>query len=404
MEEERKVGLNIGSGNLSLAFFRTIGQFASAEVIRLNDQGSSYSQMPALTHLSNELVEAETGSSAKLKWIKMADNVFSPLKLLAEGQEQVKTGSKTARIEELITGMVAEIRDQAGYYGDFSKCSVAYPDYLNSYQLQMLKNAVRAEIPELEERHFVPASFAALFDMQLHQARYNLGYHKFDFSDPKKVIVIDIGENFTTASIFEVTEVRHELNARYLGKPYSTRYGGKDFDIRFADYLIDQAIQKRTLTEHSVTRELRRQIQTAAEKFKRDLVENVDTQVISSHLPPGRMNGVAAPVSIYSPAGKKILEQEITKREFENVVFPCITGIHEGTPCVFQSITGALNLADLRPGDIDEVILVGGMSRLHLLGQVFKHTFGKTPREFANPELVAVRGASIYHDMVSSPV
>jgi molecular chaperone DnaK len=404
MGEERKVGLHIGSGNLSLAFFRTIGQFASSEVIRLNDRGSSHSQMPAVIHLTEQLEEAEMGRSAKLKSVKMAENVFSPIKLLAEGLEQVKAGEQRVSVEALITKLVTEVRDQAGFFGDFSECSVAYPDYLNTDQLLSLKNALRAEITELEDRHFVPVSFATLFDMQLHQARYNLGFHKFDFSQAKKVMVIDIGENFTTSSIFEVTEVGQEIEARYLAKPCSSRFGGRDFDGRFADYLIDQAILKGTLTEQQVTSELRRQIHTEAEKFKRDLVEKVDAQVMNTHLPPGKMNDITASVRIYDPSGKKILEHDINKREYEAAVFSCIAEIHEDTPCVFQSLTGALNLADLRPGDIDEVVLVGGMSRLHLIAQVLKHTFGYTPREFANPELVAVRGASVYHDMVSSPL
>jgi len=133
-------------------------------------------------------------------------------------------------------------------------------------------------------------------------------------------------------------------------------------------------------------------------------VEKVDAQVISTHLPPGKMNDLTVPVRIYGSSGKKILEQDISKLEYDTAIFSCVAAIHEGSPCVFQSVTGALNMAELRPSDIDEVILAGGMARVHLLGQVFKHTFGKTPREFVNPELSAVRGASIYHDMVSSPL
>ncbi len=402
MGEERKVGLQIGSGNFALASFRVIGQFASAEVIRLSDGGGSHQQMPALIHFNQDV--AEIGRGVKVKWVKMSENVYSPLKLLAEGREQVTVGKEDIPVEQLITRLVSELRDQAGLFGDFSRCSVAYPDYLTSEQLALLKSAVRVEIPELEDRHFVPASFSVLFDMQLHQARYNLGYHKFDFTSPRKLLILDTGENFTTASVFEVVETGQELEARYVAKPCSIRVGGKDFDIRFAEYLIDQAMLKGSLSEAELSAELRRQIQLEAEKVKRDLVEKMDAQVISTHMPPGKMTDLSVPVRIFGPSGKKILEQDVSKQEYDTAVFSCIAAIQEGTPCIFQAVSGSLNAAELRPGDIDEIILVGGTSRVHVLGQVLRHTFGKIPREFANPELASVRGASIYHDMVSSPL
>lgn len=404
MGEDRKIGMHVGSGNCTLAFFRVIGQFASAEVIRLSDGGGNHLQMPALLNFSQEALEPEIGRNAKVKWIKLADQVISPLKLLAEGRTEVVVGKDEILVEKLISRLVFELRDRAGLFGDFAQCSVAYPEYLTAEQLVILKNAIRSEIPELEDRHFVPAGFSVLFDMQLHQARYNLGYHKLDFATPKKVLVIDAGENFTTASLFEVVEVGQELEARYLSKPCSIRVGGRHFDLRFADFLLGKAVEKGNLSQAEVSHELRRQVQTDAEKFKRDLVEKVDAQVISTHLPPGKMNDLAFPVRIFGPSGKKILDQEVTKREYDAAVFPSIASTNAGADCVFQAINRALNLAGLRPGDVEEVVMVGGTARVHILVQVLKHVFGKIPREFVSPELCAVRGASIYHDMVSSPL
>jgi len=402
--EDRKIGMHIGSGNFALAFFRVIGQFASSEVIRVSDGGGSHLQMPSLIHFPQDAAAPEIGRNAKVKWVKFAETVYSPLRLLAEDQHEVQVGQDQIPVDKLISRLVYEVRDQAGLFGDFSQCSVAYPDYLTTDQLNLLKGAIRSEIPELEDRHFVPSSFSVLFDMQLHQARYNLGYHKMEFSVPKKVLVLDVGESFTTASTFEVVEVGQELEARYLSKPSSIKVGGRDFDARFAEFLLGLAVAKGNLTETDITTELKRQVQLDAEKCKRDLVEKVDAQVISTHLPPAKMNDLSVPVRIYGPSGKKILDEEVTKQQYEDAVFPAVASINEGIPCVLQAVSGTLQLAGLRPGDVDEVLLVGGMARVHILAQVLKHTFAKIPREFANPELCAVRGASIYHDMVSSPL
>lgn len=404
MGEERKIGMQIGSGNLALASFRVIGQFASSDVIRLSDGRGSYPVMPSLIHFPPTGQQPEIGRSAKLKLVKQAEDVCSPVSLLAQGADHATVGECEFPVVDLISKLVAELREQAGLFGDFALCSLAYPDYLNSEQLAVLKAAVRAEIPEMQDKNFLPASFAVLFDMQVHQARYNLGYHKFDFSNAQKVLVVDIGENFTAASLLEVKEVGQDLEAKYLAKPCSVRVGGKDFDARFADYIIDQACLQGTLTEQELTPQLHRQIESEAERFKRDLVEKVDAQVISTHLPPGKLNDLAIGLRVFGVAGKKVLECDVTKQEYDSAVFTCVAAIHEGVPCLFQTVTSALNAANLRPSDVDEVILVGGMARLHLIGQLFKHVFGKVPREFASPELSAVRGASIYHDMVSSPL
>lgn len=400
--EDRKIGLHVGSGNFNLAFFRVIGQFASAEVIRISDGGGSHSQMPAMIHYSPERNEPEIGRNAKMKWVKNFGNVVSPVKLLAEGFNEVEIGDQIIPIEKLLARMIFELRDQAGLFGDFPQCSVAYPEYLTSEQLSILKSSVRAEIPEMEDRHFVPSNYTVLFDIQLHQARYNLGYHKMDYATPKKVVVLDVGENFTTCSLFEISEQSSDLEAKYLSKPCSAKVGGRDFDELFANFLISKALEVGTLTEAELTPDLRRQVQVDADKFKRDLVEKVDAQVISTHLPPGKMNDLAVPIKIYGPSGKKVLDIEVTKKEYENAVFEVIAAISDSTPCVFKVINSVLKQAGMRPNDVDEVIMAGGTTRLHILGQVLKQIFGRTPREFATPELCDVRGAAIYHDMVTT--
>ncbi|MDA8440895.1 MAG: Hsp70 family protein [Peptococcaceae bacterium] len=401
MSEERIIGMQIGSGNLALASYRVIGQFASSEVIRLSDGRGNYQLMPALFFFAQP-GELEIGRAAKGKWLKQPELVYSPLQLLSGGVQQLTIGDYNLAVSELIGNLTADLREQAGLFGEFTHCSVAYPEYLNQTQLLELKQGLRADLPDLAEHNFVPSGVAALLDMQMHPARYNLGYHKFDFATKHTFLVVDVGENFTTTSLFHVCEVGEELQVRYLVEPQYIQLGGRDFDASFASHVIEQAKVAGNIVPGELTPELQRQIQLDADKLKRDLVERVDAEIISTHGASDRLQDLSVPLRILGPGGRKLVERDITKAEYDAAVFSCIASRHQAEACIFQPVTRALNLARLSPEDVDEVLLVGGMARLHCLGEVFKQAFCLVPREFRSPELAAARGASIYQDMITN--
>lgn len=399
MVEARKIGVHIGSGNLAMAAYRVIGQFATSEVIRLNDHGSTHSALPAVVYLSG-VSKPEIGRAAKLKWARQAERLYSPLGLVAAGQTSLTVDDHELDVQELLGLLVAGLKDQAGMFGDFARCSVAYPDYLSPAQLAAFKKAVLVEIPDLEESNFIPSGLAALFDMQLHQMRYGKAYHQFDFQNSTKVAVVDIGENFTTASLFEIRAEDGAWSAHYLTKPYWGKVGGRDFDTTFADYLVEQARANGLLSEGELTPELRRQIQLEAERLKCELSDQIDAQVNSTNLPPDAFNDLAVPLTVYGPAGKKLIDTSIDKKTYDKVVLPAVVAA-TGKPCVMQVLTEALDAAGESLANLDEIVLVGGMARLHLIGQVLNRVWGKPLRELRNPEFSAARGAAIYHDMVS---
>jgi molecular chaperone DnaK len=283
-------------------------------------------------------------------WISVREQKLAPPQISAEILRKMK---KTA--EDYLGEAVTE-------------AVITVPAYFNDAQRQATKDAGR--IAGLEVKRIINEPTAAALAF---------GLDKTEKGD-RKIAVYDLGGGTFDVSIIEIADVDGEKQFEVLATNGDTFLGGEDFDQRIIEYIIAEFKKDQGVDLSKDVLALQR-LKEAAEKAK---IELSSTQTTEINLPY-----VTADAS-----GPKHLNLKITRAKLEALVEELVERTME--PCRI-----AIRDAGVKVGEIDDVILVGGMSRMPMVQEKVKEFFGQEPRRDVNPDEAVAVGAAIQGQVLS---
>ena len=280
----------------------------------------------------------------------------------------VEVDGRVYSAPEVSAMILAKLKaDAEAYLGEtVSEAVITVPAYFNDAQRQATKDAGR--IAGLEVKRIIneptAASLAYGFDKKANEkiAVFDLGGGTFDIS------ILEVGDN--------VVEVRATNGDTFLG--------GEDFDQRIINYLVEEFKKDNAGIDLSRDSMALQRLKEAAEKAKKDLSTSMEAEV-------------NLPFITADQTGPKHLTMKISRAKLESLVGDLVDRTIE--PC-----RKALKDAGLEPRQIDEVILVGGMTRMPLVQKVVGDFFGKDPNRSVNPDEVVAMGAAIQGGILTGDV
>ncbi|HJU39555.1 MAG TPA: molecular chaperone DnaK, partial [Tahibacter sp.] len=258
------------------------------------------------------------------------------------------------------------------YLGEpVTEAVITVPAYFNDSQRQATKDAGR--IAGLEVKRIINEPTAAALAYGLDKAG----------GKDRKIAVYDLGGGTFDVSIIEIADIDGEKQFEVLATNGDTFLGGEDFDKRVIDYLVEEFKKDQGIDLRNDPLALQR-LKDAAERAKIELSSSHQTEV-------------NLPYVTADASGPKHLNIKLTRAKLEALVDDLVKKTIE--PCRI-----ALNDAGLRVSDINEVILVGGMTRMPKVQEAVKDFFGKEPRKDVNPDEAVAVGAAIQGGVLGGTV
>ena len=287
-----------------------------------------------------QIMEASNGDA----WVRANDRELAPPQISAEVLRKMK---KTAE-------------DYLGH--EVTQAVITVPAYFNDSQRQATKDA--GKIAGLEVLRIINEPTAAALAY---------GVDKQDTRD-RKIAVYDLGGGTFDVSIIEIANVDGDKQIEVLSTNGDTFLGGEDFDQRIMDYLVDEFKKESGVDLKNDVMALQR-LKEAAERTKIELSNSAQTDV-------------NLPYITADATGPKHLNVKMTRAKLESLVEELIQ--RSLAPC-----RQALTDAKVTAADIDEVILVGGQTRMPKVQEAVEKLFGKAPRRDVNPDEAVAAGAAL---------
>lgn len=294
------------------------------------------------------IVKADNGDA----WVEAKGEKMAPPQVSAEVLRKMK---KTA--EEYLGESVTE-------------AVITVPAYFNDSQRQATKDAGR--IAGLEVKRIINEPTAAA-----------LAYGMDKAQGDRTVAVYDLGGGTFDISIIEIAEVDGEHQFEVLATNGDTFLGGEDFDLRLIEFLADEFKNENGIDLHNDPLALQR-LKEAAEKAKIELSSSQQTEV-------------NLPYITADATGPKHLVVKLTRAKLESLVGELVTRS-------LDPVKVALGDSGLSASEIDDVILVGGQTRMPMVQQTVADFFGKEPRKDVNPDEAVAMGASIQGAVLAGDV
>ena len=295
-----------------------------------------------------KIVKADNGDA----WVESKGEKMAPPQVSAEVLRKMK---KTA--EEYLGESVTE-------------AVITVPAYFNDSQRQATKDAGR--IAGLEVKRIINEPTAAA-----------LAYGMDKAQGDRTVAVYDLGGGTFDISIIEIAEVDGEHQFEVLATNGDTFLGGEDFDLRLIEFLADEFKNENGIDLHNDPLALQR-LKEAAEKAKIELSSSQQTEV-------------NLPYITADATGPKHLVVKLTRSKLESLVQELVTRS-------LEPVKVALKDSGLSASEIDDVILVGGQTRMPMVQQTVADFFGKEPRKDVNPDEAVAMGASIQGAVLAGDV
>jgi molecular chaperone DnaK len=383
------IGIDLGTTNSCVA----IMDGSSAKVIENSEGDRTTPSIVAFTKDGEVLV----GAPAKRQGVTNPKNTFYAVKRLigrkftdAEVQKdihivpygimahengdawvQTSDGKKMAPPEVSAKVLMKMKKTAEDYLGEpVTEAVITVPAYFNDSQRQATKDAGR--IAGLDVKRIINEPTAAA-----------LAYGLDKKGGDRKIAVYDLGGGTFDVSIIEIAEVDGEKQFEVLATNGDTFLGGEDFDKRVIDYLIEEFKKDQGIDLSKDPLALQR-LKDAAERAKIELSSSHQTEV-------------NLPYVTADASGPKHLNIKLTRAKLEALVEDLVKRTIE--PC-----RTALNDAGLRVSDIQEVILVGGQTRMPKVQEAVKDFFGKEPRKDVNPDEAVAVGAAIQGGVLGGSV
>ncbi|MBM4189988.1 MAG: molecular chaperone DnaK [Betaproteobacteria bacterium] len=295
-----------------------------------------------------KIVKADNGDA----WVEVRDKKMAPPQVSAEVLRKMK---KTAE----------------DYLGEeVTEAVITVPAYFNDSQRQATKDAGR--IAGLEVKRIInePTAAALAFGMDKKEG-------------DRKIAVFDLGGGTFDISIIEINEIDGEHQFEVLSTNGDTFLGGEDFDQRLIDYIIDEFKKEQGVDLKKDVLALQR-LKEAAEKAKIELSSATQTEI-------------NLPYITADASGPKHLVLKLTRAKFEALVEDLVE--RTIAPCKI-----AIKDAGISVGNIDDVILVGGQTRMPKVQEKVKEFFGKEARRDVNPDEAVAVGAAIQGGVLQGDV
>ncbi|MPW99435.1 molecular chaperone DnaK [Moraxella catarrhalis] len=292
-----------------------------------------------------KIVKADNGDA----WVEVNDKKQAPPQISAEVLRKMK---KTA--EDYLGEAVTE-------------AVVTVPAYFNDAQRQATKDA--GKIAGLDVKRIINEPTAAA-----------LAYGMDKKGGDKTVAVYDLGGGTFDVSIIEIADVDGDQQFEVLATNGDTHLGGEDFDLALIDYLVEEFKKEQDVNLKGDPLAMQR-LKEAAEKAKIELSSSQSTEVNLPYI-TADSSGPKHLVVTISRAKLESLTEDMVAR----TIIPCKTALED---------------AGLSASDIDDVILVGGQTRMPLVQQKVQEFFGKEPRKDVNPDEAVAMGAAIQGAVLS---
>ena len=295
-----------------------------------------------------KIIKADNGDA----WVEVKGEKMAPPQISAEVLKKMK---KTA--EDYLGEAVTE-------------AVITVPAYFNDSQRQATKDAGR--IAGLDVKRIINEPTAAALAYGMDKSRGD-----------STIVVYDLGGGTFDVSVIEIAEVDGEHQFEVLATNGDTFLGGEDFDMRLIDYLADEFKKENGIDLHTDPLALQR-LKEAAEKAKIELSSSSQTDV-------------NLPYITADSTGPKHLQVKVTRAKLESLVEELIKRSIE--PCRV-----AMKDAGLDVSEINEVIMVGGQTRMPLVQKTVADFFGKEPRKDVNPDEAVAVGAAIQGAVLAGDV
>ena len=286
-----------------------------------------------------KITKADNGDA----WVEVDDKKLAPPQISAEVLKKMK---KTA--EDILGEEVTE-------------AVITCPAYFNDSQRQATKDAGR--IAGLNVKRIINEPTAAA-----------IAYGEDKAKGEQKIAVYDLGGGTFDISIIDIDELDGEKTFEVLATNGDTHLGGEDFDNRIVDYLIDEFKAEQGVDLRADPLALQR-LKEAAEKAKIELSSSQQTDV-------------NLPYITADATGPKHMNIKITRAKLESLVEDLVNR-------TLEPVKTALADANLTPSEVNDVILVGGQSRMPMVQKLVADFFGKEPRKDVNPDEAVAIGAAI---------
>ncbi len=382
------IGIDLGTTNSCVCIMEngqpkvienSEGARTTPSIVAYADDGEILTGAPAkrqaVTNPQNTIYVSKRLVGRKFKENEVAKTVKSvPYKIVeaANGDAWVEVRGKKMAPPEISAQVLMKMKKTAeDYLGEpVTEAVITVPAYFNDSQRQATKDAGR--IAGLDVKRIInePTAAALAFGMDKKKG-------------DRKIAIYDLGGGTFDVSIIEIAEIDGEHQFEVLATNGDTFLGGEDFDQRLMDYVADEFKREQGVDLRKDILALQR-LKEAAEKAK---IELSSTQQSEINLPYITMD----------QSGPKHLVMKITRAKLESLVEDLI--IKTAQPCEV-----AIKDSNVKLSDIDDVILVGGMTRMPKVQEKVKEIFGKEPRKDVNPDEAVAIGAAIQGGVMKGEV
>lgn len=381
-KKSKIIGIDLGTTNSCVAIMEggqpkvianVEGSRTTPSVVAYKPNGERLVGIPAkrqaITNPENTISSAKRFIGRKFNEVQSEIKTV-PYKVVSgpNGDACMEVMGKIVTPEEVSAQILIKMKETAeAYLGEkVTEAVITVPAYFNDSQRQSTKDAGR--IAGLDVKRIIPEPTAAAL-------AYGLDKEHTD----KKVAVFDLGGGTFDISILEIGDGVFEV----LSTNGDTHLGGDDFDNAILKWMLETFQQEQGIDLHNDKMALQR-LRDASEKAKIELSGTMTTEINQ-------------PFITMDASGPKHLALTLSRSKLENLCAPLIERCKE--PC-FK----ALKDAGLKPEDIGEVILVGGMSRMPAVQAMVKEIFGKEGHKGVNPDEVVAVGAAIQGGVLSGTV
>ena len=296
------------------------------------------------------------------------DKKNAPYKIIKKGDGvAVEFGGKEYTPEEVSAMILSKIKaDAEAFLGEkVTEAIITVPAYFDDSQRQATKDA--GKIAGLEVRRIINEPTAAALAYGLEK------------NEDQKIVVFDLGGGTFDVSVLELGDGVFEVKSTNG----DTHLGGEDFDNKIVDYILSEFEKENSVDLRKDAAAMQR-IKDEAEKAKKELSSATEVEI-------------NLPYITADENGPKHLELTLTRAKLEELVEPLLAQLD-------GPVERALKDAGLKPSDISEVVMVGGMTRMPAVVERVKKFFGKDPMQGVNPDEVVAVGAAIQGGVLAGDV
>ena len=382
---EKIIGIDLGTTNSVVAVMEgsevkvipnAEGNRLTPSVVAFNDKNETIVGEPArrqaVTNPRRTIYSVKRFMGRRHSEVESEEKLV-PYQVIGGANEYVKVqiGDQQYTPQEISAKVLRKLKEAAeSYLGHrVSKAVITVPAYFNDAQRQATKDA--GQIAGLEVARIINEPTAAAL-------AYGL-----DKTKDHKIIVFDLGGGTFDVSVMEVAMSGDDQSSKVfevISTSGDTHLGGDDFDQTLVNYVATQFQKDYGIDLRKEPMSLQR-LQEACEKAKKEL----------SSVPSTDLN---LPFITADASGPKHLQMSITRSKFEELADELMERCR-------KPVMQALQDAKLKPSEIDEVVLVGGSTRVPKIRQIVKEIFGKEPHQGVNPDEVVAIGAAIQGSVLS---